>query len=183
MSWSWKHCNLKKSINLDNPLYLVLPWAEDSLRPHSGLLHGLCVKICSTCCLWAAERQPALPWSSGLLCALCLLPSFCSDSGGLQGCFSHISHSSPPAAIVQQFFHFFSLFSHTHNQHCSWQQWVPFGAARAGSGLTQSSGGLYLQRLLLQLPATKILLCKSNTVTKLRLYIISILKQMLFHFT
>lgn len=109
---------LKKTTNLDNALYLVLPWAEDSLRPHAlhfGLLHGLHMKICSTCCLQAAERQPALPWSSGMLYALCFLPSFCTDPGGLQSCFSHIFLSS-----LSEIFSFFNLLSVKHTQSHSW---------------------------------------------------------------
>lgn len=58
-------------------------------------------------------------------------PFLCTDVGALRVCFSHISHTSLPAA--QQFFPFLNLLSQRHTQCHSWlstgQHWVPFKAS------------------------------------------------------
>ena len=100
-------------------------------------------------CPWAAGGLPVPPWASPGLQGT-TVPAWstsCPPSvltwvpAGLF--LSHFSPLSLSAAVVQQFFPFFSLLSQRHTQCCSWlssaQQWVTSGAAEGGSDLTWGS--------------------------------------------
>ena len=104
------------------------PWAVSSFRTHPllphGLLHGYTGRS-APCGDHGLQGDGLLLHGPLLGCRelpLCTWNTSCPPSAltwMAAGRFSHVSHSSLPAAVVQQFFHFLSLLSE-HTQHHSW---------------------------------------------------------------
>lgn len=115
-------------------------------RMSANWLHVISHWMVPVGCRGTACSTMGLSWTAGNHCSSLehLLPSVCANLGACRAVsLTFLTSLSLSAAVVQQFFPFFSLLSQRHTQCCSWlssaQQCVTSGAAEGGSDLTWGS--------------------------------------------